>query len=105
MSKDGFEQDDLSSTLARFAGKGRGIVHDESKLKRKAQEPIVLPSATQELGSAVFSCMISAISHIHESHKKTSARIDNEYKRYEEIQEEDDKARKEYEERSYHYKY
>lgn len=71
MSKDGFEQDDLSSTLARFAGKGRSIVHDESKLKRKAQEPVAFSSATQDLGRATLALsakiVMSAVSQRNES--------------------------------------
>lgn len=35
MSESGFDDDDLSLTLARFAGKRRNIVYDESRLKRK----------------------------------------------------------------------
>lgn len=55
MSNDNFNNDDLSSTLARFAGKHRrGIVFDESRLKRKKPEPVVLPSATQTCGAIVL---------------------------------------------------
>ena len=73
MSKDGFEQDDLSSTLARFAGKGRSIVHDESKLKRKAQEPVAFSSATQDLGGAVFSCMSSVMRSVVSNRPRESS--------------------------------
>lgn len=54
MSESGFDDDDLSLTLARFAGKRRNIVHDESRLKRKKPEPISLSSATNACGAAVL---------------------------------------------------
>lgn len=54
MSNIGFDADDLSITLARFAGKRRDIVYDEAKLKRKAPEPVVFSSATHDCGCAVL---------------------------------------------------
>lgn len=62
MSNDNFNNDDLSSTLARFAGKHRrGIVFDESKLKRKAPEPVELSSATHNCGLAVLKNAVSIV--------------------------------------------
>ncbi|MER2046517.1 MAG: hypothetical protein ABS943_22135 [Pantoea agglomerans] len=54
MVNDGFDKDDIDSILTRFAGKGQKAVHDVSKLKRKAPEPVVLSSATHDCGSAVL---------------------------------------------------
>lgn len=54
MSKNGFDADDLSSTLARFASKKRSIVYDETKLKRKAPEPVAFSSATNACGAALL---------------------------------------------------
>lgn len=54
MSNSGFDADDLSVTLARFAGKRRDIVYDETKLKRKAPEPVAFSSATNACGAVVL---------------------------------------------------
>ncbi|WP_233218415.1 hypothetical protein [Kosakonia sp. H7A] len=54
MSKNGFDADDLSSTLERFASKKRSIVYDEAKLKRKAPEPVAFSSATNACGAVVL---------------------------------------------------
>ncbi|MBY6257805.1 hypothetical protein K3G69_14990 [Phytobacter diazotrophicus] len=54
MSNSGFDAEDLSVTLARFAGKRRNIVYDEAKLKRKAPEPVVFSSATNMCGAALL---------------------------------------------------
>lgn len=74
MSDDSFNMDDLSNTFARFTDKRRNIVYDESKLKRKEIEPVKLSSATQVLGSTIF----SAISHTHNVYDKKPER--EEYK-------------------------
>ncbi|MBS0900147.1 hypothetical protein [Pantoea dispersa] len=52
--KSGFDADDLSITLARFASKRRNIVYDEAKLKRKAPEPVVFSSATHDCGGTIL---------------------------------------------------
>ncbi|MBE5252659.1 hypothetical protein [Mixta mediterraneensis] len=54
MSESGFDADDLSLTLARFANKRRNIVYDEAKLKRKAPEPVAFSSATNACGAVVL---------------------------------------------------
>lgn len=62
MSKDGFNAEDISSTFARFDNKRRNIVCDESRLERKKHEPVALTGATDSLGRAVLSGMVSGIS-------------------------------------------
>lgn len=69
MSKDGFNDEDVSSMLARFGNKRRNIVCDESRLERKKPEPIALTGATDSLGRAVLSGMVSGISR---TSKKTN---------------------------------
>ncbi|PVY82385.1 hypothetical protein [Pantoea ananatis] len=54
MVDDGFDEDDIDSILTRFAGKGQKAVHDVSKLKRKAPEPVALSSATSVCGAALL---------------------------------------------------
>ncbi|WP_432413678.1 hypothetical protein [Pantoea allii] len=54
MVDDGFDKDDIDSILTRFAGKGQKAVHDVSKLKRKAPEPVVLSSATHDCGATIL---------------------------------------------------
>lgn len=54
MSESGFDAEDLSLTLARFANKRRNIVYDEAKLKRKAPEPVAFSSATNACGAVVL---------------------------------------------------
>lgn len=61
MSKDGFNADDIASTFSRFTNKRRNIVCDESRLERKKPEPIALKGATNALGNAVLSGIVSGI--------------------------------------------
>ncbi|QJT82561.1 hypothetical protein [Kosakonia sp. MUSA4] len=70
MSKSGFDADDLSVTLARFAGKRRDIVYDEAKLKRKAPEPVVFSSATQDCGSVVLTGMATILTETPQQIKR-----------------------------------
>lgn len=74
MSESGFDDDDLSLTLARFAGKRRNIVYDESRLKRKKPEPIALTSATNSLGSSVLNSVASAVSKAPKNYDDTEFR-------------------------------
>ena len=61
MNESGFDADDLSLTLARFAGKRRNIVYDESKLNCKAPEPVMFSSATHNCGVAVLKNIVSTV--------------------------------------------
>ncbi|WP_168385867.1 hypothetical protein [Erwinia amylovora] len=70
MSEDGFKTDDLSGTLARFASKRRNIIQDESRLERKIQEPVTLPSATHDCGAAMLRCVTSIASNSDKPHEK-----------------------------------
>ncbi|MFT4272876.1 MAG: hypothetical protein QM578_17850 [Pantoea sp.] len=63
MSNNGFDADDLSTTLARFASKRRNIVYDEAKLKRKAPEPVVFTSATHDCGATIFKNVASNVAN------------------------------------------
>lgn len=67
MSESGFDADDLSLTLARFANKRRNIVYDEAKLKRKAPEPVAFSSATNECGSSILKVVASIVSNSNKS--------------------------------------
>lgn len=70
MSEDGFKTDDLSSTIARFASKRRNIIQDESRLERKIQEPVTLPSATHDCGAAILTGLASIFTDTPEQKKR-----------------------------------
>ncbi|HDZ2453982.1 TPA: hypothetical protein RSR67_002802 [Klebsiella pneumoniae] len=70
MSESGFDADDLSLTLARFANKRRNIVYDEVKLKRKAPEPVVFSSATHDCGSAVLKGIATILTETPQQKKR-----------------------------------
>ncbi|MBS1206107.1 MAG: hypothetical protein H6R25_3006 [Proteobacteria bacterium] len=70
MSDKGFDADDLSITLARFAGKRRDIVYDEAKLKRKAPEPVAFSSATHDCGSAVLKGVATILTETPQQKKR-----------------------------------
>ncbi|UWM63530.1 hypothetical protein [Enterobacter sp. CP102] len=74
MSESGFDDDDLSLTLARFVGKRRNLVCDESKLKWKKPEPIALTSATNSLGISVLNSVASAVSKAQKNYDDTEFR-------------------------------
>ncbi|AUX73938.1 hypothetical protein [Erwinia pyrifoliae] len=61
MSEDGFKTDDLSSTIARFASKRRNIIQDKSRLERKIQDPVTLPSATHDCGAVILTGLASIL--------------------------------------------
>lgn len=61
MSGDGFNQDDLSSTFARFSQKRHNIICDEAKLKHKSPEPVTLSSATHVCGTSILKGVASFI--------------------------------------------
>lgn len=67
MNEDIFSKNDLESTLARFTSKRRKIAYDESKLKRKAPEPVVFSSATSECGSSILKVVASIMSNSNKS--------------------------------------
>ncbi|ERM15749.1 hypothetical protein L585_02690 [Pantoea ananatis BRT175] len=54
MVDDGFDKDDLDSTLARFKFKGQTAAHEEAKLKHIEPAPVTLSSATDACGRSVI---------------------------------------------------
>lgn len=68
--KSGFDAEDLSTTLARFAGKRRNIVNDEAKLKRKAPEPVAFSSATNACGAAILAGIADVLTSSPERKKQ-----------------------------------
>lgn len=77
MSEHGFNKDDLSSTFARFTSTRRKIVYDESKLKRKAPEPVAFSSATSDCGSSILKVVASIVSNSNKSGNRSD--IDDVY--------------------------
>jgi hypothetical protein len=70
--KNGFDAEDLSATLARFASKRRrSIVYDEAKLKHKAPEPVVLSSATHDCGTTILKSVATNSEKNQEEYKSS----------------------------------
>lgn len=84
MIDDGFDKDDFDSTLARFASKGQKFVHDVSKLKRKAPEPMALSSATNVCGAALLTGIADILTASPERQKQ-----DEEWRKRKQKQRED----------------
>ncbi|MBF1995502.1 hypothetical protein HW114_08280 [Serratia symbiotica] len=70
MSKSGFDADDLSLTLARFANKRRHIVYDKAKLKSKAPKSVALSSAADYCGATVLNSVASIVPNSDKSQEE-----------------------------------